>query len=467
MKLSPGEQIAFLDSTYLELIESLKKANENSFIPFLIGIVSVYSESSCAVEIIDHIKKLNAELCLVISGLYRMNLIDLDKIAGLYGVTDLYDSKSDEIGHIPFTQEYYAAIGTYLSRKINAFKGPSYKVIALDCDNTLWKGICGEIGAMNVTIDENFSSLQEFVLEKYSEGFLLVLCSKNNKEDVWEVFDNHPHMKLKREHITAHRINWDIKSNNLLSISEELNLSIDSFVFIDDNEFEVEQMTRNCPNVLSISLPDEVSTFSEFLNHIWAFDVFHVTEEDTRRNKMYRIEKERNDEQVKHSSIEDFLISLDLKINIRPLENNDVDRAAQLTLRTNQFNLNGIRKTPHEVSSLIGREDFLTRIIEVSDRFGDYGIVGLVIANKMQNELVVETFLLSCRVLGRKVEDAILSELENYCRVHALNSIKLLFQPTLKNKPFQEFLSGKEWFEDAEAKNYYHPIKISEQINVL
>ncbi|MEO8567729.1 MAG: amino acid adenylation domain-containing protein [Ginsengibacter sp.] len=464
--LPSEEQIAFLDATCLELIEILKRVNEKTFVPFLIGIVPAYPGSSCAAKVIDHIKNLGGELELVISGLSRMNSIDMDKIAGLYGVTDLYDSKSDEIGHIPFTQEYYAAIGTYLSRKINAFKGPSYKVIALDCDNTLWKGICGEIGAMNVTIDENFSGLQEFVLEKYNEGFLLVLCSKNNEEDVWEVFNNHPHMKLRREHITAHRINWDIKSNNLLSISKELNLGIDSFIFIDDNEFEVEQMKSNCPDVLSVALPEEAATFSEFLNHIWAFDTFHVTEEDTRRNKMYRIEKERNDEQVKHNSIDDFLISLDIKINIRPLENNDIERAVQLTLRTNQFNLNGIRKSPQEVSGLIDREGFLTWIIEVSDRFGDYGIVGLVIANKTQNELVVESFLLSCRVLGRKVENDILSELEKYCRLHALNSIKLLFQPTLKNKPFQEFLSRKEWFEDAGAKEYYHPIKIPEQIDV-
>ncbi|MDQ6763754.1 MAG: amino acid adenylation domain-containing protein, partial [Bacteroidota bacterium] len=254
IKISPEGQIAFLDTTYVELTEALVWINTNTFAPFLIGIVPVYSKSF-PIEVARHIEKLNNKLALLIASLSRINLFKLDNIANLYGVTEVYDSKSDEVGHIPFTQEYYAAIATYLCRKINAFKGNPYKVIALDCDNTLWKGICGETGAMNVIIDENFTALQEFLLEKYREGFLLVLCSKNNEADVWEVFDNHPQMNLEREHIIAHRINWDVKSGNLLSIARELNLGIDSFIFIDDSEFEVEQMATNCPKVLSIALP--------------------------------------------------------------------------------------------------------------------------------------------------------------------------------------------------------------------
>ncbi len=464
-KMSHKEQVAFLDSTYLELTGALIKVNRNTFAPFLIGIVPVYSTNTYSDEVVDQIKRLSQKLEIVIAGLSRMSLFELDKIATLYGVADLYDSKSDEIGHIPFTQEYYAAIGTYLSRKINAFKGHGYKVIALDCDNTLWKGICGEIGPMNVVIDQDFSKLQEFILEKYNEGFLLVLCSKNNEEDVWEVFDNHPEMKIKREHITAHRINWDIKSNNLSSISKELNLGIDSFILIDDSEFEVEQMTTNCPDVLSICLPAEANTFSDFLNHTWAFDTFRVTEEDVKRNKMYQIEKERNAEQVKHNSLADFLESLDIKINIRRLEDIDIERAVQLTMRTNQFNLNGIRKTPQEILVLIAREESFNRIVEVSDRFGDYGMVGLVLANEIKNELLVETFLLSCRVLGRNVEEFVLTEIKNYCVLHSLNSIRLLFQLTLKNKPFQEFLLGSGWFEDTETKHYYQFVKLSDQVN--
>ncbi|HEV8084266.1 MAG TPA: amino acid adenylation domain-containing protein [Chitinophagaceae bacterium] len=464
-KLSPEKQINFLNLTYNELIGAIENVNKNTLAPFLVGIVPVNSTNSFAPEVIDHLNKLNNKIALGIENLSRMNLFDLKKVASLYDVTDLFDSKADEIGHMPFTQEYYAAIGTYLARKINAFKGPGYKVIVLDCDNTLWKGVCGEIGAMNVAVDENFARLQEFVLEKYNEGFLVVLCSKNNEDDVWEVFDNHPQMKLKRKHIASYRINWDIKSNNLIDISKELNLGIDSFIFIDDSEFEVEQMTLNCADVLSLCLPEDSNDFAGFLNHTWACDTFRVTEEDVQRNKRYQTEKERNAGQAKHNSLTGFIESLAIKVNVRALEDNDVERAVQLTMRTNQFNLNGIRKTPQEISKLISSQNSFNRIIEVSDRFGDYGIVGLVLSRQIQTVLTVETFLLSCRVLGRNVEDFILTEMQNYCLYNELSLIRLQFKPTIKNKPFEEFLLRTEWSVNSEAENYSRFLKITEQVN--
>ncbi|MEO8110617.1 MAG: amino acid adenylation domain-containing protein [Ginsengibacter sp.] len=464
--LVSAEQISFLDSTYVELTEALARVNANTSVPFLIGILPVYSPGSLGVEVSSHIEKLNVELAAAIIGLSRMILFDLNKIATLYGVVELYDSKSDEVGHMPFTQEYYAAIATYLCRKINAFKGNPYKVIALDCDNTLWKGICGETGAMNVVIDENFSNLQEFVLEKHNEGFLLVLCSKNNEADVWEVFDNHPQMKLKREHIIAHRINWDIKSGNLLSIAKELNLGIDSFIFIDDSEFEVEQLSANCPDVLSITLPPTTEDFSEFLNHIWAFDTFRITEEDAQRNKRYQVEKSRNVEQEKHTSVDDFIASLNIQVEIIPLEEENIDRAVQLSLRTNQFNLNGIRKTQQEISNLIDEKNSFNRIIKVSDRFGDYGIVGLLISKEVENSLLVETFLLSCRVLGRNVEDTVFSAMQNFCILKEINSIQLHFKPTQKNMPFHQFIARTGWLINLETNNYYLPLELENQIKI-
>ncbi|MEO6870151.1 MAG: HAD-IIIC family phosphatase, partial [Ginsengibacter sp.] len=464
--LLPVEQIPFLDSTYLELTEALARVNANTSAPFLIGIVPMRSSGSFAVEVSSHIEKLNVELAAVITGLSRMVLFDLNKIANLYGVGELYDSKSDEVGHIPFTQEYYAAIATYLCRKINAFKGNPYKVIALDCDNTLWKGVCGEIGAMNVIIDENFLSLQEFVLEKHNEGFLLVLCSKNNEADVWEVFDNHPQMKLKREHIIAHRINWDIKSGNLLSIAKELNLGVDSFIFIDDSEFEIEQMSNDCPDVQSIALPPATEDFSEFLNHIWAFDTFRITEEDLKRNNRYQVEKSRSAEQEKHTSVHDFIASLKIQVEIIPIEHENMDRAVQLSLRTNQFNLNGIRKTQQEISNLVGEKGSFNRIIKVSDRFGDYGIVGLILGKEIENNLVVETFLLSCRVLGRNVEDTVLSDLQNFCSLKEMNSIQLFFKATEKNTPFQQFIARTGWLKNTETGNYQLPLEIENQIKL-
>jgi FkbH-like protein len=461
---SAQEQGIALDQTYSEFIKAFESAHKNNYTPFLVGMVPLQPAHAFRDEVAHQVGEMNRRLELFFNDMPRVSLLDLNKIASLYAVDEVFDPKSDELGHIPFSQEYYAALGTYIMRKVRAYKGPSYKVIVLDCDNTLWKGVCGEAGALNVTIDGNYSYLQDFFLEKQKEGFLLALCSKNNEEDVWEVFDRHPQMKIKRENIAAHQINWNPKSGNLVAIASELNLGLNSMIFIDDSEFEIEETTLGCPDVLSLALPeDEPGSFSTFLNHIWQLDHFQITEEDAKRNQMYQAEKQRKEEQVRHGSLNDFLRSLNIRVDIRPIEQKDLDRAVQLTMRTNQFNLNGIRKTPEEIGKYIRQQNTVSWIIEVKDRFGDYGIAGLLLGRRSQNTLILETFLLSCRVLGRNVEDAILTELKNYCIVHGLDNVLALYQPTSKNKPITNFLMSADWIRDAETNSYSLFIKTSEE----
>lgn len=459
----PAEQMDFINGTYQELIEAIGHARRITVKPFLIGIFPLSFPHSLETEAAIHIKETNHKLESAIKKIDWFHLLDFNEIASLYDVGEMYDSKSDEIGHMPFTQEYYAVLSTFLARKISAYKGPSYKVLALDCDNTLWKGVCGEVGALHVTIDDNYTYLQEFLLKKYNEGFLLALCSKNNEDDVWEVFDRHPKMKIKREHIAAHRINWQSKSDNLVGISKELNLGLDSFIFLDDSEFEVEQISLIRPEVLSIALPEDPTGFFSFLNHIWAFDHFQVTKEDGQRNNMYKAEKHRQEEQVNYASLDDFLQTLNLQVTPGSLQEKDLERAVQLTQRTNQFNLNGIRKTREELANAIRQQNTLNRIIGAKDRFGDYGIIGLLLAKEIQGTLVLESFLLSCRVLGRNVEDFVLSELRSYCVVRQLHTITALFRHTGKNKPFIEFLSRTGWVADIQTNTYSFLINYSDQ----
>jgi FkbH-like protein len=248
-----------------------------------------------------------------------------------------------------------------------------------------------------------------------------------------------------------------------LAISKELNLGLESFIFIDDSEFEAEQMSLSFPGVLSLTLPENTNDFPGFIDHTWAFDYFHVTEEDRQRNSMYKTEKERKEEQIKHGSLSDFLQSLQITVNIQSLEEKDIDRAVQLSLRTNQFNLNGIRKTREEITKSIQQEKNINWIIDVKDRFGDYGVVGLVLAKQVQNTLILESFLLSCRVLGRGVENILLSELKNYCMTHRLDNIKAMFQATSKNNPFIDFLSKTDWVPDHQTNTYSFLIKYSNQ----
>ncbi|MBE7172520.1 MAG: amino acid adenylation domain-containing protein [Williamsia sp.] len=452
---SAFEQADLLELTYREFLHALEYARTITSASYLIGIVPLSSFHSFAGEIRDQLTEINSELESYIKALAGFSLLDMNEVARLYSVDEIFDPVTDREGHIPFTQEYYAALGTFLSRQIRAYTGNQYKVIALDCDNTLWRGVCGEVGPLGVAISSNFTYFHQFLLGKYKEGFLLVLCSKNNEEDVRQVFEQRPEMILKWEHIAGHRLNWRPKHENLADITKELNISLDSIVFFDDNDFEIEQMQGFCPQVLSLVLPDDLNSLPDFLNHIWELDRFHHTQEDLLRNQMYKAEKLRKHEQAKYSLLSDFLQSLNIQTNLRPLCINDLPRAVQLSQRTNQFNLNGIQRTKEDMAALINDQHTLNWIIEVKDRFGDYGIVGLVLARQTRQVLSIESFMLSCRVLGRNVEDFVLSRLQNHCILHALNNIEAEFKDTGKNRPFSEFLSRTNWKMHPGSNVYY------------
>jgi FkbH-like protein len=452
--LTPAEQCVFIKETYDGFVKAIGYAQSTNTHPFLIGLVSSPAAGELTVVTSDCILETTKELKEFFEKGSSFYLLDLFQIASLYEVDEIWDPKSAELGHLPFTQEYYAALGTYLVRKVLAYNRPAYKVIALDCDNTLWKGICGEDGSLNVGIGEGYSDLQDFLLKRHSEGFLLVLCSKNNENDVWEVFDKHPGMKLKREHIAAHRINWDPKAGNLMSLAKELNLGLDSFIFLDDSNFEIEQVSANCPEIYSVTIPEDASGLKSFIDHIWAFDIFGVTDEDRQRNSMYKAERLRNEEKVNFGYLEDFLQSLNIEIHLSSLDESDFDRALQLSLRTNQFNLNGIRQSRESIASAVHSPSALNWIVEVKDRFGNYGKVGLLMAHTDNDSLLIDTFLLSCRVLGRNVEDHILAELQAYCSKHHLHNLVALYKPTAKNQPFLEFLKRTEWINDPQTDTY-------------
>jgi len=463
--ISSAEQIEYITANYQELIFTIENLIKSCKVPFLCSVVPITIESSWSEDVKVHLTDLNHKLTNFLIVQTPFQVLNLHRIASIYEVDDLFDKKSDELGHMPFTPEFYATLGTFIARKIRTLNGNPYKVIALDCDNTLWNGICGEVGADQVVIDSNFKDLQQFMLNKYHEGFLLVLSSKNNEADVWEVFDKHPDMLLKREHIASHRINWEPKPANLLSMAKDLNLGIDSFIFIDDNEFEIEQMSEVCPDVFTLGLPDQSESYLALLNHIWEFDRFGITDEDINRNKMYRDEKQRKDEETKFDSFTDFLTTLNIHLETRPFSAKEMDRAVQLCMRTNQFNLNGVKKTAEEIGRVIDNVDGLNWIIEVKDRFGDYGIVGLLLASKEKDTLVIETFLLSCRVLGRRVEELILSRINEYCFDHGIKTIECKYISTAKNQPFLDFLNRSEWIIDEKTNACRLSVKINSQLS--
>ena len=382
--------------------------------------------------------QLDEEVRRGIAGLPSVYLLTAAEIAALYPVAEVHDPHADELGRVPYTPLYFVALATALARKIHAITAPPFKAIALDCDDTLWAGICGEDGPEGVVLDAPRRALQELMAERRRAGMLLALCSKNNPEDVVATFRAHPEMPLAPADFVAQRINWDSKAGNLASLAEELELGLDTLILVDDNPKEVREVEAGAPQVLALLLPARAEEIPGFLAHVWAFDRARVTEEDRRRGEMYSQRAERARAARSSASLEEFLASLELDVKIAPLEPAQVDRVAQLTMRTNQMNATCIRRTAAEISRL--GEECLT--VHVTDRFGSYGLCGAIFFRVAAPALEVDTFLLSCRALGRGVEHRMVARLGEIALDRGLQTVEIPFVAAQRNRPALLFLES-------------------------
>jgi FkbH-like protein len=449
--LEPGAPDESKIKTLKREFEELKRilsAREKA-VPYLVSLFPVSTHLSLGTVMMEYLAGMYDHWRTFLEGLENVYVLDFTPLGELYGIEDehVFDPVTDNEGHLPFSNEYYAAMGTAIGRKVLAFNRQHFKVIVMDCDNTLWQGVCGEDGALGVKVGAPYRALQTFMLAKYHEGMLLTLCSKNNEEDVWEVFEKHPDMILKKEHFADWRINWQSKSDNILDLSQQLNLGLDSFIFVDDNRVECSEVMVNLPEVLTLLLPEEPHSIPLFLEHVWAFDKTRVTDEDKSRTRMYRAEKKRLDAQQESVSLDEYLAGLELKVSLNIMQPSQVARVSQLTQRTNQCNLSTIRRSEDEIRALADTPGTSCWVVDVSDRFGDYGLVGVIITQEKTESLFIDTFLLSCRVLGRRVEDAVLSALKRYCVEGEFKRLEAVFYPTAKNAPMLNFLKNK-WEEE-------------------
>jgi FkbH-like protein len=374
-------------------------------------------------------------------GIAGVHVLHGRELVEIYRVPDYHDDYTDKLAHVPYTPVFFTALGTTIARKISALKRLPRKVIVLDCDYTLWSGACAENGPVGVQIDAGRKALQEFVLKQHDMGMVLCLCSKNDAEDVQAVFENHPDMLLKPEHILASRINWKRKSENLMSLAHELNLALDSFIFIDDDPVECGEVESNCPDALTIQLPHDTESLRRFLAHLWVFDHGKVTAEDKHRTTLYKENFQRDSVRQQSLTFAEFLAQLRLIIDISPLSPQSLERAADLTYRTNQFNLTTIRRSESELRRLL-QEDKEVLVVNVQDRFGNYGLVGVIIFQVLQPSVKVDTFMLSCRAMGRGVEHQMLARLGAIAVDRKADDVELLLMPTSKNKPAADFLES-------------------------
>lgn len=357
---------------------------------------------------------------------------------------DYYDEYGDKVAGVPYIPEMYAKLATMIARKVFSVINRPPKVVVLDCDNTLWKGVCGEDGPENVQISPSYQYLQKFFKQLVAKGVVLCMSSKNYEQDVIHVFEKNPNMILTLDDFVTHRINWDPKSKNILSMSKELNLHVKDFIFIDDNAVECAEVSTVIPEIIVLNLPKEEENIQNFLDNSWQFDIpFTQTEEDINRTRMYKVEALRNKMKSEVESLEEFIKNLDLKITIDKLDEEKINRISQLTYRVNQFNLTGQKYSEDEIEKHCAG-DYEWRYVHVSDKFGDYGIVGAMLFTLRENIVEIHDLYLSCRVLGRNVEHKILTEIASIGKNNNALSLKISYIETGRNQVALDFLKTLE-----------------------
>jgi FkbH-like protein len=375
-----------------------------------------------------------------------VRLVDFDGVQREVGFSASFDPRQWYLYRQPFSDAFLHQAGIKIARIIVAARRSAKKCIVLDCDNTLWGGVVGEDGIDGIEIGTEypgsaFRDFQRLLLHWRRQGIFLALLSKNNENDVWEVFEKHSAMLLKQTDISAWQINWLPKAENIASIAKALNIGIDSLVFIDDNPMEISYMQQAQPEVTSILLPEDPSDIVSTLQSVTLFDRLEITEEDLARVDMMRAEMDREQLSVKMSK-QEFLETLGLKFELFQARSDDLGRVTQLINKTNQFNLTTIRKTLDEVRVLANSSNHRVYALRVSDRFGDYGLTGVLLVDISADHRVwtISNLLLSCRVLGRGVEAGLLAALASDAATEGAVEFVASFIPTKKNALASTFL---------------------------
>jgi FkbH-like protein len=398
------------------------------------GVNANSKQAACFVEM---------ENCLGegLSEIAAVEIVTSATLMSAYPVPVYFDAHAQATAHVPYTSQFFAALGTMVARRIYGLTQPNYKAIVVDCDNTLWTGVCGEDGPGGVEIDSGRQQIQEFLLGLHDRGVLLCLCSRNNEADVRAVFEHRLEMRVELRHFASMRANWRPKSENIVAIAAELNLSPDAFVFLDDDAVECAEVQANRPDVLAIKLPTDSAAAARFLCNLWAFSGRKTTAEARARTRFFRQNAARDRARQDAPTLSEFLARLGLRIQVVDAAQNDHARLSELTYRTNQFNLTTIRRSEAEIDAL-SRQGVECLAVRVKDRFGDYGIVGLLLFTATSEALVADTFLLSCRALGRGVEHRMLATLGRMARERGLGRVDLPFRRSGNNQPALDFLRG-------------------------
>ncbi len=400
------------------------------------GSYALKEESSFSFQI----QKLNYLLSLAAVEYKNVLLVDINGIQSVQGRNSFFNDKFFYAARMPFSLEALPEISKRTIDVVKALSGRIIKAVILDLDNTLWGGVIGDDGLGNIQIGElgtgrAFSDFQRWLKDLKNRGILLAVCSKNNEHTAKEPFEHHPDMVLRLDDFAMFIANWNDKASNIQQIQQTLNLGMDSFVFIDDNPFERNQVRCAIPEMTVPELPEDPSLYLQYLRSLNLFETTVLSASDGQRTEQYQKEADRSKSRVSFTSYDDYLKDLDMLAVAAPFDSFHFSRIAQLTQRSNQFNLRTVRYTESQIEELAADDTVITRYYELKDRFGDYGLVGVVILEKQSRDtLFISEWLMSCRVLQRGMEEFIVNDILSVARKNGYSRVTGEYIPTPKNE---------------------------------
>ena len=438
----------------IQVLKKLEICLRNNNIPIIVGV-----SSYLYINIIESAQNFKNEKRIkhyLFDELYKLSkkyknlyILDIDEIFSLHGVGKCLDNRNFHLSRCRLSSFGIELIAKNLKKIAIRINKPNKKALLLDCDNTLWGGVIAEDGLNKIRIGEEEEGLAFFEFQKAikklkDQGVIIILVSKNIEEDIFNVFKMHGGMILKMKDISAHKINWKDKAKNISTLSKDLNLTLDSFVFWDDNPIEREKIKMKLKEVKVIDPDQDVSNWAKQLLEYEGFSKFSITTNDLNRTKQYQTRQKFIDNKSGFKNEIDYLKSIKIKAKILNLDSRNIDRATQMCQRTNQFNLSTKRYNQKDL--LLINKKHKCFMIHLKDLYGDHGIISFVCLKFISKKVIlIDTLLMSCRVLGRYLENWILNEIIKFAKKNKVKLVVAEFISTKKNDIAKDFLNSNNF----------------------
>ena len=390
------------------------------------------------------LRKINYGLTQLAQEHKHVFIADIAAQASYVGYANAHDPRLYVTSKVAFALEFLPLVAKAVTDIVKAVSGSFKKCLILDLDNTVWGGVVGDDGMEGIQIGElgmghAFDALQEWAKELKQRGIVLAVCSKNEEETAKKPFRDHPDMTLRLDDIAVFIANWDNKADNIKTIQATLNIGFDSMVFVDDNPFERNLVREHLPAVVVPELPEDPSLYVSYLRSLNLFETASYSEEDLERTKQYQQEIARTDLQKSFTNIDDYLKSLEMVSVVKEFDDFNTPRVAQLTQRSNQFNLRTVRYTEADVKMMSQSDEFITLSFNLEDKFGDHGLIALIILKRQPDKTAfIDTWIMSCRVLKRGMEEFTVNQMVKRAREAGIERLIGEYLPTSKNAMVKE-----------------------------